>query len=376
MHLACMCLVLHREALRLHSWTHTYMLASYIYISASHSPAQATSLDELDAIDGVGPDEPPPLEPLAQPTQVLRGTPLHEPPPPPIPAPWRGPAFAIPEPPTPNENRDIGRDLFATYRFRLLASRAPPGNYNMPPPPTSIGRASGPPPALPIGRPSGPPPATPMARWASTDLFRFSRMPHTPALSEETSESGVLATETPDAEMGDDEFPSPDPVSPMRMDFERLASRAIPDTGPPPDWRNPQGDGPPRAPVNSQWPPPFNPWAPNGPLPRDRRIPRWQPLATDRAQFGGPSMLEQAMTAVWGISRMHRVGRSLDETLYTMNDDELLSHNAAYIRFLRHDVMRTNNDMALVIETVNEALQDVVIHVACAYHQTTCAKAR
>lgn len=353
MHLACMCLVLHREALRLHSWTHTYMLASYIYMSASHSPAQATSLDELDAVDGAGPDEPPPLEPLAQPTQVLLGTVRH---------------LAIPEPPTPNENRYNGRDLFAAYRSRLLTSRAPP---------TSIGRASGPPPALPIGRPSGPPPATPMPRWTSTDLFLFrSRMPHTPALSEETSESGVLATETPDAEMGDDEFPSPDPVSPMRMDFERLASRAIPDTGPPPDWRNPQGDGPPRAPVNSQWPPPFNPWAPNGPLPRDRRIPRRQPLATDRAQFGGPSLLEQAMTAVWGISRMHRVGRSLDETLYTMNDDELLSHNAAYIRFLRHDVMRTNNDMALVIETVNEALQDVVIHVACAYHQTTCAKAR
>ena len=362
-----------------------------LYISAYHSPAQATSLDELDAIES--PDEPPPLEPPSQPMQVLRGT-WREPlsmgtVPSTIPAPRHDPAFVIPETPSPFENMNRERDPFATYRSRCLGARAPSEDDDMPPPPTPTGRANGPPAATPTGRVV--PRRTPVGRvprrgesWrVGRSVFSTRPMPHTPALPEETSESGVSETESSD-ELSDDDFLFPFTISPMRMDFERLADRVTPTTGPPPDWTDPQLDGPPPAPVNRPAPP-FNPWVPNGPIHHfRRRIPPGQPMVTDSAQFGGNSMLEQAMTAVWGLSRMRRVGRRLDRTLVRMNFGahhvELPPpYDAAYIGFLREytiDVMRDNNEMEFAIRFTNDAFQDVVIHVACACHQTTCAKAR
>ena len=326
--------------------------------------------------------------------QVLRGT-WREPlsmgsVPSTIPAPRHDPAFVIPETPSPNENMNREGDLFTTYRSRCLGSRAPSEDDDMPPPPTPTGLPNGPPPATPMGRVV--PRRTPVGRvprrgesWrVGRSVFSARPMPHTPALPEETSESGV-SDEMSDDELSDDDFLLPFTISPMRMDFERLANRVTPNTGPPPDWTDPQLDGPPPAPVNRPAPP-FNPWVPNGPIHHfRRRIPPGQPMVTDSAQFGGNSMLEQAMTAVWGLSRMYHVGRRLDRSLVRMNAGaydgahELTPpHNAAYMGFLRRtiDVMRDNNEMALAISTTNDAFQDVVIHVACACHLTTCAKAR
>lgn len=191
------------------------------------------------------------------------------------------------------------------------------------PPPGTQPKSRGPPPATPPPNPRFSVPATPhffppTQQWYGT--VPLGPIPQTPPLQE--------TLEAPR-----------DPHSPLRMMFEHRANRvAGVDTA---------AHTPPLA--TDHWPLTASPG---------------EPLATDRAMFGGRSFLERIMSSIWALHRMREAVDAINDTLRRMRDVPDIG-SAIWICVV--SVIISNNNMMQAIDRNVTAMQDMIAHVACVH---------
>ena len=89
-----------------------------------------------------------------------------------------------------------------------------------------------------------------------------------------------------------------------------------------------------------------------------------EPLATDRAMFGGRSFLERIMSSIWALRRMREAVDAINDTLRRMRDVPDIG-TAIWICVV--SVIISNNNMMQAIDRHVTAMEDMIAHVACVH---------